>query len=153
MSKATLRRIRQVELFEGCRRSQLTRIDQLGFTISVPPGRALCVEGKPGSEFFVLLDGLVEVRTSTGDVALLRPGAWFGEAALIDNAPRRATVRTRVASELIVYNRREFNTLVALAPSVRERLVRSGSRIAEGLQPAELLPSQPIASTSIAQVG
>ncbi len=144
MSKATMRRIREVELFGGCRRSQLARIDQLGNTIAVAAGRELCVEGEPGSEFFVLLKGLMEVRSTRGDVVLLRPGAWFGEVALIDHAPRRATVCARTASEVIVYNRREFNTLVALAPSVRQRLFRTGSRVAQGKRATNQPWYQPI---------
>ncbi len=127
MSKTTVNRIRDLDLFAECTRSQLAKIDQLGVALVVAPGRALCVEGAPGAEFFVLVEGLVDVRTSSGTVALLRPGAWFGEAALIDNMPRRATVTARSESMLIVFGRREFNSLLAVAPLVRERIRRSAA--------------------------
>jgi CRP-like cAMP-binding protein len=144
MSKATFHRIHEVELFGGCRKSELNRIDQLGFNMVVPAGRTLCAEGEPGSEFFVLLDGLVEVTTSAGDNALLRPGAWFGEAALVNNVPRSATVRTRVDSVVIVYNRREFNTLLSVAPCVRKRISTASRRVAAGSRPSNQPWYQPL---------
>ena len=146
MSKVTLRRMGALELFGGCRRSQLARIDQLGVTLVVRPGRALCVEGARGAEFFVLVDGLLDVRASIGTVALLRAGAWFGEAALIDNAPRRATVTTRTESMLIVFGRREFNTLLEIAPQVRARLQRSASLVVHEAVPTRQPWYQPIPS-------
>jgi ATP-binding cassette, subfamily B, bacterial len=127
MSKTTISRIRNLDLFEGCTRAQLAKIDRLGTTLAFAPARALCVEGSPGAEFFVLLDGVVDVRTSSGTVELLRPGSWFGEIALIETVPRRATVTTRSESLLLVFGRREFNTLLAIAPPVRERLQRSAA--------------------------
>jgi CRP-like cAMP-binding protein len=127
MSKTTISRLRSLELFEGCTRAQLAKIDRLGITLGFAPGRALCVEGSPGAEFFVLVDGVADVRTSSGTVALLRSGAWFGEIALIDKVPRRATVTTRSESRVIVFGRREFNTLLAIAPHVRARLQRSAA--------------------------
>jgi CRP-like cAMP-binding protein len=122
MSDLTVRRIEGIELFRGCRRSQLERVDQLGTSLTVRAGRALCREGKRGSELFVLVDGLAEVQTPGGGLALLRRGAWFGETALIYNTAHRASVTTVVDSMLIVFNRAEFNELCRVAPNVRERL-------------------------------
>jgi cAMP-dependent protein kinase regulator len=127
MSKTTLNRLRDLDLFEGCTRSQLAKIDRLGIALQFPPGRALCVEGSPGAEFFLLIDGVVDARTSSGTVALLHSGSWFGETALIDNAPRRATVTARSQTMLIVFGRREFATLLAIAPKVRARLQRTAA--------------------------
>jgi CRP-like cAMP-binding protein len=146
MSKATIQRLSHLELFEGCRRSQLAKIDQLARPLVVPPEQTLCVEGTPGAEFFVLVDGLVDVRTSAGTCARLCPGAWFGEAALIDNTPRRATVVTRTASMLIVFGRSEFNTLLEIAPQVRTRLQRSASLVIHGAIPTRRQWNQPVPS-------
>ena len=141
-----MQRLGRLELFEGCRQSQLEKIDELGGTLVVPPEQTLCVEGTPGAEFFVLVDGLVDVRTSTGAHALLRPGAWFGEAALIDKAPRRATVVTRTAAMLIVFGRSEFNTLLEIAPQVRTRLQRSASLVIHSAIPRRRRRYQPVPS-------
>jgi CRP-like cAMP-binding protein len=135
MSKITMRRIHGLELFDGCTRSQLAAIDRLGTTVDVAPGTKLCAEGTPGDQFFLLVSGLVDVRTSAGVAAFLRPGAWFGEAALLDGAPRRATLFTRTESTLIVLDRREFNTLIRIAPPVRRRLRECAMHVADGAAP------------------
>jgi CRP-like cAMP-binding protein len=144
MSAVTIRRIEGIQLFDGCRRSQLKAIDQLGMTLDLAADRTLCREGKPGSQFFVLIDGLVGVHSSSGQLALLRAGAWFGETALVYNALQRATVTTVVASTVIAYDRREFNSLRDIAPQVRERLDVTAALFAHGDAPTSQPWYQPI---------
>jgi hypothetical protein len=62
------------------------------------PAEALCLEGEPGNEVFILLAGDVKVlKTDTaGDerlVATEKAGGFIGEMAVLDPAPRSATVR------------------------------------------------------------
>lgn len=61
------------------------------------PGEALCVEGEPGNEVFILLAGDVKVlkKDGTGErvVATEKAGGFIGEMAVLDPAPRSATVR------------------------------------------------------------
>jgi CRP-like cAMP-binding protein len=144
MSAVTIRRLEGIELFRGCRKSQLEWIDRLGITVVRPAGRTLCSEGKPGSEFFLLVDGLVEVHSSGGRLALLHAGAWFGETALLHNTVREASVTTVVDSMLIVFDRREFNTLRDLAPQVRQRLDFTAALFARGDVPTSQPWYQPI---------
>jgi CRP-like cAMP-binding protein len=135
MAGASVRRIESVGLFSGCRRSQLELIAQQGTTVTLRAGRTVCAEGTPGSQFFVLVDGLVQVRSSRGALALLHGGGWFGETALIRKAPREATVTTVVDSTVIVFNRREFNTMRDAAPRVRERLDATAALYVRGDRP------------------
>jgi len=148
MSRATLARLRTIDLFDCCRRRDLATIDGLGATLDLRAGCTLCREGRPGAEFFVLLDGLVDVHTASGTAAVLRPGAWFGEAALIDHAPRRATVTARTPVIVIVFGKREFTSLLACAPGVREKLERTTAHVVAGDAPTgqpwfQPLPSRP----------
>jgi CRP-like cAMP-binding protein len=147
MTTATIRRIAAHELFSGCRRAELAQIDQLGTTIDVRPGRTLCDEGAPGYEFFVLLAGDVVVRTAAGTVALLHAGGWFGELALLDGEPRRATVTATTHVTVIVFDRREFNCMIAVAPSVRARIWRGAKRLVDGDAPTRQAWYQPLPVT------
>lgn len=135
MFTTTIRTIDSNELFSECRRSTLKQIDPLGTTVTVRAGRSLCCEGEPGSEFFVLVDGVVEVSKSTLRVARLHAGAWFGETALLHNTWRRATVTTMTESVVVVYDRREFNTVCNMMPRVRERLRRIAAMYLRGAEP------------------
>ncbi|HYY59523.1 MAG TPA: cyclic nucleotide-binding domain-containing protein, partial [Pyrinomonadaceae bacterium] len=58
--------------------------------------QALCVEGEPGNEVFILLAGEVDVLIGEGAnakvVAQEKAGGFIGEMAVLDPAPRSATV-------------------------------------------------------------
>jgi CRP-like cAMP-binding protein len=129
MSTATLRRLRALELFAGLGRSDLARIDRLGMMLEVPRGKTLCRDGEIGREFFVLTRGLAEVCGTNHQRALLHEGAWFGEGALLDNVPRRATVTAVLQSTVLVLDRREFAGMVREFPAVRARLEASVEEI------------------------
>jgi CRP-like cAMP-binding protein len=146
MTTATIRRLAALELFAGCRRAELARIDQLGTTLAVRPGRTFCGQGAPGYEFFVLLEGDVVVQTAAGTVALLHPGGWFGELALLDGEPRRATVTARTHVTVIVFEKREFKCMLEVAPSVRARIQRGAKRLARGDTPTRQAWYQPLPS-------
>jgi NADH dehydrogenase len=58
-------------------------------------------QGDPGTSFYVIEKGEVEVfrrvegKNSDEVIAVLGPGDFFGEVALIDNQPRSASIRAR----------------------------------------------------------
>jgi CRP-like cAMP-binding protein len=116
----------------------------MAFTLDVPAGRVLCEEGASGSEFFVLVEGRVEVLKAGRPTALLQHGAWFGEIALLEATPRRATVVARTPATLLVFGKREFNGLLFIAPTVRGRLQATSARVVDGLAPSRLPWYQPL---------
>lgn len=85
-------------------------------------GDHIVVEGEPGLNFYVVERGEVEVlRERRGEptqiMAVLGPGEFFGEMALIDDSPRIASVRARTAVEVLVMGKEIFSQISgALAP-------------------------------------
>lgn len=65
-------------------------------------GERLTRQGDPGDELFFVLDGTVGVDVDGRAVAELGPGAVIGERALLDGAPRAATVTARSAVRVAV---------------------------------------------------
>ncbi|HZN14644.1 MAG TPA: cyclic nucleotide-binding domain-containing protein [Acidimicrobiales bacterium] len=121
-------RLQAVELFDGLGPTQLAAIDQLFTELALPAGTHLIAEGGVGREFFVITGGDVEVRKGGRRIARLGPGDFVGEVALIDAAPRNASVRAVTDVRVLVQNRREFASLLDTAPDVRERVRAAAQR-------------------------
>src|SRR2546423_14374551 len=82
----------RVRLFSACSKKELNTIGRASDEISVPAGKVLCEEGKPGHEFYLVLEGGVSVRRGQRKLADLGPGRHFGELSLLHRGPRHATV-------------------------------------------------------------
>jgi CRP-like cAMP-binding protein len=85
-------------------------------------------EGDPADTLHIIDRGHVGVRTTTplGDVALLRvlgPGETFGELALIDPAPRHATIVAFDACETMSLHRDSFAVLRLAHPDIDRLLL------------------------------
>jgi MFS family permease len=67
----------------------------------IPPGVDVVVEGAPAHAFYAVVDGRVVVHRDGERIAVLGPGAHFGERGLLDNAPRNASVTTETDSTIL----------------------------------------------------
>jgi CRP-like cAMP-binding protein len=112
-----------VPLFQGLSKKQLRRISSLMTRIDRPAGQVLTTEGQPGYEFFIVLEGEVEVRQGDRVVATRRPGEYVGEIALLDKRPRTATVVGTTPVSVEVLSRREFMSLLTEAPELSEQIL------------------------------
>ena len=78
-------------------------------------GQTIIEEGTVGATMYVLLDGEVEIHAG-GQQTVCGPGTIFGEMALIDDAPRSATVLAKTDCRLLELDRRRFESLVSETP-------------------------------------
>lgn len=65
-------------------------------------------EGADGDEMFIVLTGKVQVHSGGTGIVELGPGEHFGEMALIDRAPRNASVSSCGDTQLMSIRRRDF---------------------------------------------
>jgi putative peptide zinc metalloprotease protein len=96
--------------------------------LEVPKGEIIIRQGEAGEECYVLRSGRVEVLTSgaQGDeriLATLDPGSLFGEAALLTNGVRNATVRALEPSTLLVLRRTDLLEVLGEDRQTRERML------------------------------
>lgn len=118
-----LQRLGEVSVFRALSREDLQVLGRSADTVEVPAGTVLVKEGEIGREFFVLLSGEVSVVAGGKEVNVLREGQWFGELAIIDPAPRDATVVTLTPCELLVIESRRFLPLLEEVPVLSHKLM------------------------------
>jgi CRP-like cAMP-binding protein len=119
--------LRRAPLFEDLSRKELVQLARVSEDLEVPAGKVLCREGEVGQEFFVIVDGEVEV-TRNGKRVAMRGGDFFGEIALLEETPRMATVTAKTPLRLFVLTRRDFRHLVDENRSVERKVMRALAR-------------------------
>jgi CRP-like cAMP-binding protein len=115
--------LRQVSLFSALSRKELGLVARRAEDVKVEAGKVLVSEGAPGSEFFVIVDGSAKVMRQGRKVANLGPGDAFGELALLDKAPRNATVVAETPMEVVVLGPREFAGIIDEVPGFSRKLL------------------------------
>jgi CRP-like cAMP-binding protein len=129
---AKLDLLRRVPLFSGCSREELEQIGAVADELDLAAGDLLIEEGRRGREFFVLIDGSVDVTHGEEVVRTLEGGDFFGEIALVSNVPRTATVATTTPVRLLVITDRAFSRLIAEQPEIGEKVRRALAARAAG---------------------
>jgi CRP-like cAMP-binding protein len=79
-------------------------------------GDVVIIDGAPATEMFLLRKGRVRVHRNGQTLEEIDSGGIFGEMALIDQAPRDATVTAIEDSEVVPIDERMFVILVQNAP-------------------------------------
>jgi CRP-like cAMP-binding protein len=115
--------ISSVPLFAGLTKAELGQIASIADEVDFPADKVLIREGERGREFFVLLDGDVEVRRGTRKLSGTSVGEFFGEMALISNQPRNATVTTTSPVRVLVIRDVEFRALLQQTPQIAIKLL------------------------------
>jgi len=117
----------RVPLFSACSKRELQLVAKSAEQVNVPAGKVLVTEGAAGSEFFVIIDGQARVERHGRQVATLGAGAFFGDLALLDRAPRNASVIAEAPMELAKLSQRAFDELLAI-PGFSKKLLAGLAR-------------------------
>ncbi len=123
-----LAHLAEVPMFSACTKKELTEVGKHADEVSFEPGATLVKEGAPGQEFFILLSGKASVTRKGREVAVLGPGDWFGELALLDKSPRNATVTASAPVSVLVLSQRSFKGLLSEIPTIGARLLTGMAR-------------------------
>jgi CRP-like cAMP-binding protein len=120
---AFIEHLQEVPLFAACSRKDLQLVARRAEDVRVPAGKTLVSEGETGHEFFVVLEGSARVSRQGRKIATIGSGGSFGELALLEKAPRNATVVADTDMELVVLGQREFAGLIDEVPGFARKLL------------------------------
>lgn len=113
----------KIWLFSTCNGKELRTVQRGLEEVAATAGTVLCEEGTIGREFFFIVDGRASVRRGGRKVALLGPGDYFGELALLDRRPRSATVTADTDMVLLNMSQRDFHGLLEDVPPLARKLL------------------------------
>lgn len=108
---------------------RLTVADSLE-TVQFEDGQKIVVQGEPGDEFFIILEGSAAVlqRRSENEefveVGRLGPSDYFGEIALLMNRPRAATVISRGPLKCVKLDRPRFERVLGPCSDILKRNIQ-----------------------------
>jgi CRP/FNR family cyclic AMP-dependent transcriptional regulator len=127
---AKIELLKRVPLFAGCSKAELREVAISADEIDLRDGYVLTREGRPGREFFVLVEGTVEVTRDGKKLADMRAGDWFGEISLLTHTPRTATVTATSPVRVLVITDRAFRRVVETMPRIALKVLASvGQRL------------------------
>lgn len=123
---------------------ELQRTEQLKHA-HFQKGEVIIREGEIGDRFYIIESGEVEiVHQEPGQpeqqLALRSTGDSFGELALLKDAPRAATVRCLTPVDVIIFNRKDFLTLVDSYSLFRHHMDAETKAVAKFYQGNPLTP-------------
>ena len=108
----------RVPLFAGLTKRHLRAVASIAAERNFPDKATVAEEGKPGEDFYVVVEGQASVVRAGRKIARLLPGDFFGEIALLDEGPRTASVVTETPVSVMTINRKPFEALLRKEPSI-----------------------------------
>jgi CRP-like cAMP-binding protein len=114
------------------------------FTAEYEPGTILFREGDEARHMYVIQSGSIEIRRHIGDrdrtIAVLPPGEFFGEMAIVNDRPRSATAVVHERARLLVIDGHTFEAMLRGKTEIAVRLIKTmASRLERANQQIELL--------------
>lgn len=88
------------------------------------PGEHVIRKGDKGDAMYFIANGQVEVRIPSGPIRL-KEADFFGELALLHNAPRSADVMASGFCQLLALDRGDFHRFLRANPTLREQIERA----------------------------
>src|SRR5580704_10177189 len=105
-----------------------------------PPGEVLFREGEAGEVMFVIQSGAVRISKNIGGMdkilAVLGPGEFLGEMAILNGRPRSATATVVEPTRCLLIEARTLESMVARNAEIALRLIK---KLAKRLDSADTL--------------
>ena len=133
MSHDILDQLKNTSLFSGLSDDALEALAKKASTRKLAKDDVLMRKGESGDSLFLIRNGWMKIVTvdSKGDELIINkcgPGETIGEMALLDRAPRSATVVALEDAEVLELKQDVFEKLLDQRPDVSLGIIRSYSK-------------------------
>lgn len=120
----------RVDLFEGLTEIQVNALVERSRMRVFAANTIVVSEGDEGNSLFIIQNGSLKAFLTDNvgrevTLSLLDPGDYFGELALLDEAPRSASVMAVTRSEVLQIPRTAFLELIEVYPACLQLVVRN----------------------------
>ena len=109
----------KIHMFSGLTKRSLERLAAIASDEGYSLGTVLFRAGDPGDKLYLILDGRVRISREVPGLgeealAILAPGDYFGEMAMVDDAPRSADARVHERCKLLSISKEDMQHLLFL---------------------------------------
>ncbi|HVU35212.1 MAG TPA: ATP-binding protein, partial [Opitutaceae bacterium] len=120
------------ETFSGLLHAELQALHQAGQTRTFEAGAVIFSAGDPGDGFYIVESGRVQIIATFGGnepltLATITAGDFFGEMAVLDDAPRSATAKAETETRATFLSRETLLDLLDRRPRLALNLIREFS--------------------------
>ncbi len=122
--------LRATHIFSALDDGELARVAETCHEQAYRTGERVFAEGEAGDRLFIVATGKVRISREipgSGEEALavLHPGACFGEMAVFDRSTRSTDAIAETDCSLVTISRADFETLLEFNPDLALKVLRS----------------------------
>lgn len=133
MSKPNSAQLKEMTLFAEFTEQELEGLLDLVETVDYAAGSCVVKQDETGDCMFVVLDGRVRVVHRRDDnrfeLAVLRPGDFFGELAIVDSGPRSADVEAITDCTFMKLEHAALRAVAGVYPNAAFKLLIAIGRV------------------------
>ncbi|SRR5579883_747687 len=110
--------LQHTELFKFLPEKVLADLAKKTTVVDVEENKPIFLQGEIGNGLYIISSGVVAIVSNDKMIAELKEYDFFGELALIDNAPRSAAAITKTPCTLLFIDKETFNHIAGDMPVI-----------------------------------
>ncbi|MGQ3892589.1 cyclic nucleotide-binding domain-containing protein [Legionella sp. CNM-4043-24] len=119
-----LTKLRRLDLFKNLSAETLLTLVKCCVSMDMMKDEIIFREGDPGDGLYLIDSGEVIVSKEGKVISRLTEGEYFGEMALLDDAPRYATITAGSEGALIFISKQDFDSITDEVPDIMKSIVK-----------------------------
>ncbi len=134
--------LKSIDLFRRIPGDDLARLSAITSEVAFENGELVFEAGEPGDALYLVIEGRVRVHRGERQIAELAERTCFGEMAILDSAPRSASVTCASEAVCLKIEREDFYEILGEKPEIAQGIIRVlSARLRDALDRADQEPA------------